>query len=278
MLELKAGAFYEATTRIVGTASYIGGTSSLAGTPANGRSFHKEKALDEIDRRFVESRLKGLPEHLATLGAKMTSLAVEEARGKLSFPTATWGTAKECLEDVGTTLRRELSLMTLFVLGAKEQKYFSPEEALFGDEVKTKFGSIAFDLDEAAKCYALGRPTASVFHQMRIMEASVRAVARCLKIPDPTRPAERNWGFVLGEIRKGIEHRWPTAADRMGGDGQVLESLYAFLDAVKNPWRNDTMHPAAKYTDDEAEHIFVAVCGFMKKLASRMDENGDPKV
>jgi hypothetical protein len=32
-----------------------------------------------------------------------------------------------------------------------------------------------------------------------------------------------------------------------------------------------------KYTDDEAEHIFLAVKGFMKILASRVDENGEPK-
>lgn len=58
---------------------------------------------------------------------------------------------------------------------------------------------------------------------------------------------------------------------------RYLSAIYASLDAVKNPWRNDTMHPAAKYTDDEAEHIFVAVKGFMMKLASRCDESGDPK-
>jgi hypothetical protein len=36
------------------------------------------------------------------------------------------------------------------------------------------------------------------------------------------------------------------------------------------------MHVENKYTTDEAEHIFVAVRGFMKKIASRMDENGQP--
>jgi hypothetical protein len=36
------------------------------------------------------------------------------------------------------------------------------------------------------------------------------------------------------------------------------------------------MHVENKYTDDEAEHIFTAVKGFMKKLAARCDENGMP--
>jgi hypothetical protein len=76
---------------------------------------------------------------------------------------------------------------------------------------------------------------------------------------------------------EGIERKWPTTADRAVGDGALFESLHASLDAVKNPWRNATMHVENKYTDDEAEHIFVAVRGFMTKLASRCDENGDPK-
>lgn len=113
---------------------------------------------------------------------------------------------------------------------------------------------------------------------MRVMEFAVRAVARCLGIPDPLQPADRSWGAVLKKIRDGIDGKWPTVALRSTGDGEFFDSLYASLDAVKNPWRNATMHPANKYTDDEAEHVFVSVKGFMMKLAFRCDENGDPKV
>jgi hypothetical protein len=79
-------------------------------------------------------------------------------------------------------------------------------------------------------------------------------------------------------VRTGIDTKWPTVASRAAGDGAIFESIYASLDAVKNPWRNETMHPANKYTNEEAEHVFVAVRSFMMKLASRCDENGDPKV
>jgi hypothetical protein len=62
----------------------------------------------------------------------------------------------------------------------------------------------------------------------------------------------------------------------VAGDKEFFEELHASLDAVRNPWRNATMHVERKYTDDEADHIFVAAKGFMAKLASRGDENGQP--
>jgi len=82
---------------------------------------------------------------------------------------------------------------------------------------------------------------------------------------------------MLRALKTEIERRWPTNSHRMSGDGEFFDNAYAMLAAIQNPWRNATMHLDQKYTLEEAEHIFVAVKGFMKKLAFRMDENGEPK-
>ncbi len=133
-----------------------------------------------------------------------------------------------------------------------------------------------YELDKASKCLALSRPTACVFHLMRVIEIGIRAISKCLKIPGPIKPADRNWGKMLCAIKGGIENKWPTVSNRTSGDGALFDAIYVSLDAVKNPWRNSTMHVENKYTEDEAEHVFVAVRGFMMKLASRMDEQGLP--
>jgi hypothetical protein len=115
---------------------------------------------------------------------------------------------------------------------------------------------------------------------MRMMEIGVRAVARCLGIPDPTRAADRNWGNILRAIKNDLDAHGgaaPTKVWKVAGDKEFFEGAYASLDAVRVAWRNTTMHVENKYTDDEVEHILVAVKGFMMKLASRCDENGDPK-
>jgi hypothetical protein len=203
---------------------------------------------------------------------------LSDAEEAIAYSWATWGTVKECLEQINNTLRRELSLKVVLVLQPQETSYFAPKTPLFGQDFADKFKTEgAFELDEAAKCLALSRSTASVFHLMRVLEIGIGALSACLGIPDPIKPADRNWAIILKRIKEGgIEKKWPIAANRMSGDGLLFETLHASLDAVKNPWRNETMHVSGKYTDDEAKHIFVAVEGFMKKLSARMDEKGLP--
>jgi hypothetical protein len=243
MFELKAGAFYNVATRMAETSAWIGATTAASNKDTSRTLFHRDTRLNAPDRVFLDARLKGLREHLDILGVRITALATQEAEAIIATEHATWGTARDRFDEIRNSLRRELTLQTVLVLEPREQSYYAPTQPQFGSEVAEKFKTDAtFEIDEAAKCLALGRPTASVFHLMRVMEIAVRAVARCLSIPDPIKPAERNWGFVLGETRKGIEAKWPTTADRISGDGATFESLYASLDAVKNPWRNDTMH------------------------------------
>jgi len=105
----------------------------------------------------------------------------------------------------------------------------------------------------------------------------IRALARCLGIPDPTKASDRNWGNILKAVKDEIDRRWPNASNRLSGDGQFFYEAYAGLAALQNPWRNATMHLDQKYTEEEARHIFEIVGGFTKKIASRMDENGEPR-
>ena len=110
------------------------------------------------------------------------------------------------LEEIRNTLKRELSLLKIFVLEAKAQTYFEPKAPHFGEVFGVKFQTAGvFEVDEAAKCIALSRPTAAVFHLMRVMEIGIRAVARCLGIPDPIKPAERNWGHILKAVKDELD-------------------------------------------------------------------------
>jgi hypothetical protein len=280
MFKFDALAFYRATTEIQHQLTWIENhklTSIKNHADGSMTVFHIE---DELVLNIMLERLNELRAQLAILGADMTVLTVDRLRTAIEVKMVTYDQLKSGYHEISNRLRDELLDTEVYALEPRERLYFSPREPLFGREFSTKFPTAgAFELDEAAKCLALGRPTASVFHLMRLMEVGIKAAAACLTIPPPTRGSDRNWGKVLEKIKDELDRRngarptgWSVPADK-----EFFAEIHASLDAVRVAWRNTTMHVENKYTDDEAEHIFVAVKGFMKKLASRMNEDGDPK-
>jgi hypothetical protein len=180
--------------------------------------------------------------------------------------------------DLAGRLEDEAAVSFFLSMTRLERNLFEPQKPLYGDDVAMKFPSIAYEIDEAAKCLALGRSTASVFHSLRGLEAGIRATARCLGIPDPTRGVDRNWGNILNAIKGQIDSRWPkNTQDRLTEECRFFEDAHAALAAMMNPWRNAGMHLDRTYTEEDARHIREVVGGFMRKVASRMDEDGEPK-
>jgi hypothetical protein len=283
MLRFSAANFYKLTTSVHGVKSSIDASNEAlsqfkAVVPEYDNKFMDGCLNDQNAIKLLLDQSQYLREATEEIGAHITTMAIDEHRSRLQkYNNILFGRLSSDYADILKTLERELSTTHLFSLNADEYKYFEPSDPLFGQDFEAKFGTLgAFELDEAAKCMALGRPTAAVFHMMRILEVGIKALAKCLGIPDPIKPSERNWGKILEKIMKdGIEKKWPSA-NRISGDGRFFEDLCATLDAVKNPWRNSTMHVEEKKTDQEAQHIFDAVRGFMMKLCSRMDEDGFP--
>ena len=178
--------------------------------------------------------------------------------------------------DLESRLRDDMELVIMLGIEAHNAKYYAPDSPLFGDEVASAFPCVAYEIAEAAKCLALDRSTASAFHSIRCLEAGIRAMARCLAIADPVKGADRSWMKLLGAIKVEIDKRWAPNLIQTGGDAELFANAYAALAGMQNPWRNATMHLDQIYTSKDAQHIFEIVGGFMRKLASRMDENGLP--
>ncbi len=176
------------------------------------------------------------------------------------------------LQEVGNRLKDEIASRMLVVIPAEQVQFYEQNPPLFGTDFTAKFPSAQYDLEEAGKSLALGRSTAAVFHLMRIVELGMGAVHHCLGIAVALTGNDRNWGNILKRIRDDITAR-PKWTEK-----DAFQEIYAMMDAVKDAWRNATMHVENKYTEEEARRIYDAVRGFMMKLASRMDEQGMPKV
>jgi hypothetical protein len=278
MLELNAEAFFSATTQLRHVTTLIEGLKLGATHPQPSKAF----GTPVNDAQFlgdVAANCNLLNQSLDALGAQISRMAVDECLSSLAgAEKPSLDELKGKFDEIGRTIRRELSQRRLLVIASADQDLYQPAKPLFGSDFAAKFPTHgAFELDEAAKCLALGRPTAAAFHLMRLLEIGIRTMHLCLGGSGALTGGDRNWGSMLKAMRTSIDTKWPTVASKSHGDGQIFDSLYASFDAVRNPWRNSTMHVELKYTDDEARHIFGAVRGFVIKIAARMDENGERK-
>jgi hypothetical protein len=96
------------------------------------------------------------------------------------------GTVTEEILYIIRLVPDELKSKTMLSLTYAEAQTFN-EEKPFGENVSIKFPSLIYEINEGTKCLALGRSTASAFHSIRCLEGGIRAISRCLKIPDPTK-------------------------------------------------------------------------------------------
>jgi HEPN domain-containing protein len=143
---------------------------------------------------------------------------------------------------------------------------FYGDDPHFGQDVANKFSKATSDIQEGAKCLALGRTTASVFHLMRVMEFAVQYLGRRLNIDLVN---EKNWHNILDEVDKAIKGL-PTKTSRQKGIRNRFAEASAHLRMVKDAWRNDVMHPKETYTEEEAERVFRNVKDFMIHLATKL--------
>jgi len=206
---------------------------------------------------------------------KFCIMTLNDVIAMLHNPKATYGDFLQISTELQNTFERELRQELCFKLEVKDEFYYS-DQPLFGEPVSQKFPSSSFAITEAGKCIAVDRFTASVFHLMRVMEVALRAVAKGLSIPDPVKEADRNWGAMLRKIREKMDENTKSRSNDpvWSGAKEFFEDVYVHVSAVKNAWRNPTMHIENKYTKEEALRIFEATEGFMATLAQRIGEKG----
>lgn len=262
MLQIHAHSFARATYHLALVRGMITGCAMGANTDLKRQKLSRD---DQIAR----DHLVDLCTEAKKLDARLALITLERIVQLIDDDDCTMDAFTILIEEAERRLYDELSLRKVFSLDPQNADLF--ESAGFGSEVATKFPSAAYDIDEAGKCLALGRSTACVFHLMRVVETAVRAMHKCLGINTELTGNNKNWGSIANGIRDNIKSRGSSFPER-----DLFQELYATLDAVKDSWRNCTMHVDSKKTTEEAEMILLTSRNFMKKVASRMDENGLP--
>lgn len=265
MLELNALSFMAATTQLSNMRSLVQGGTAVPPTDL----------LASGTISAVKPMLEAFGAEATTVGAKLAWVAADRLYRSLDQKPCpvTWAALGNSLSEIESRFSDHLQFVKLFVIPEERAILFSGADQLLNTTTANLYPSVWFDCEEAAKCLCLGRPTASVFHSMRMIEVAIAAISRRLGIPDPAK-ADRSWGNMLRAINEKIIELHPPKNRVVGSEGSKLEGVYVSLDAVKNPWRNATMHVEAVYTEEEARHILVCASHLFDRMAAIFDEAG----
>lgn len=187
---------------------------------------------------------------------------------------------KELSDQFGVLVDRitdELDQKPCYLIAAERVKFYNGRH-LFGEDVDRAFPSAMLDIEEAGKCYAVGRGTACVFHLMRVMEVGLRALATSLNDVSLDPKTNPTWERILSRGDKELQKPLKDRAEEWRVDDLFFSTATANLRAVKDAWRNSTMHVEISYDDERAFDVWNAVRAFMRHLARKLTDvkNGLP--
>lgn len=243
----------------------------------------------EYDQPLVPMSVQVVTQHVSAfrveaenLGARLAVLSAERLLKAISAEpcTVTVANAALAINEIESRFADHVTEVKLLALYPQQAAFLSSADELIEfDGFAERFPKGAFEIEEAAKCLAYGRSTAAVFHAMRLLEIGIYALSKRLGLEDPVKTSEKNWATILRKIKAKIDEKWPSNKRLPGTDGAAFEKLYAQLDAVRNPWRNATMHVENTYQPHEALHILRCSAFFMKELSELATETGlEPEI
>lgn len=136
-----------------------------------------------------------------------------------------------------------------------------------------RFPSIKNDVEEACRCYALERYTASVFHSMGILQIGLYSLAAEVKVSFPFNIELADWQAVIAQIESKIRamQNLPKS-DEKDDKLSFFSELAVQFRYFKDAWRNHVAHLREEYDKDQAHSILVHVRDFMELASTKLRE------
>jgi hypothetical protein len=230
----------------------------------------------DVDR--VVGELRSLLPRLRALSLWASSGLVESALNDIRvFGSENYESVDmpKRVAELGTLLRHELKSV-VFVQLRPGRAYLYDAQCPFGGSVHEAFPSCRYDILEAAKCYAVERPTATVSHLMRCVETAIRLLARKFGVPSADREHKGAQSILdaatAALARRQAQTRQKKASKKREQELEFYGEVIVRLTGAKDAWRNAVSHARGIYTDDEAGTVFAAVEQLMQHLAKRLRE------
>jgi hypothetical protein len=241
----------------------------------------KESPLNPEEENLLKIRLLVLAQHCEVIKLKRATEMLAEIADEPEDTghQITLSRARQQLYDLRRAIKRDMH----------EQKYLSipledvgnyEQRKLFGPSVYRNLKSVRYDIREAGNCYALGRYTACVFHNMRVLEAGIRAFVTELNVKHGAginfqKTISKEWGLILNIIQDTLaQPRKPLQPPQPPLNPPVQKAQRRFYSKFtkefgyfKNAWRNEVMHNTTEYDQIEARRVMNHVQSFMTQIA-----------
>jgi len=226
------------------------------------------------------SRLQKLSEGCQMAGLLTTKDAVDEFIYSLDLSTVSleWWIdplASRYLErahEIVSRLQSELSHKVFFQIRQDAMSLFTEPRKGWG-EIIERFPDTVIDIEESARCFALSRYAASVFHSIQVVEVGLIHLGKFLGVNDPL----TGWTAVTGELKRLVNKKYPDKTQFEKDNALFIEQMQGCTEALKNAWRNKISHAqgrlyllVADFSPDIAEEIMMASRAFMRRLATEL--------
>jgi hypothetical protein len=242
---------------------------------------------DAEHRAYLCAGLENLSEGCARSELPMTKLKADHVIGCLKQfddPSNPLGKAiantlpdrmvAHYLHEIRDRLIDELSTKIFFQLPHSRKGLFeNPRESW--EQIIDRFPESTIDIEESAKCFALSRYTASVFHSVQIIEHGLIQLGVFLNAKDPI----SGWTAVANELKRIVNKKHTERTEFEKAHFQFIEQMHGTVEALKNAWRNKISHAqgrlalmSADFSPDIAEEIRSATRAFMRRLATDLPD------
>jgi len=194
---------------------------------------------------------------------------IEQALLGLAGPV-TWAEVHQHFERLRIQMEDDLADRVFYYVKPDDARAYATPPPPW-DAITKAFPSTEFDVTRAWQCLALGQPTASAFHALRVAEKGLQQLAREVRIRK--RAESENWHRLIEAIEakaNGISTRTKPRRELR----QFLVDTLSTFDLIKDAWRDSVMHARGEYDDPTARIILLAVGKAMAKIAERYHEEG----
>ncbi|MGH9442311.1 MAG: hypothetical protein ACRD16_08540 [Thermoanaerobaculia bacterium] len=226
------------------------------------------------DGAFLREHFVEFADQFREIGLNVTAEIFQEAAEAVGKDKIDKRSQDQIIQDVARSLERELKSIFLMVVPPDKMLYLRGPFP-FGEAVAKRFSGTSDDIAEACRCLAFGLNTAAVFHLMRVVEVGLVALRSAIGKSD----FQPSWDAVFRDIDRELGRLNGTTKD----DGararlRFISEARIHIEAIKNVWRNPTIHSIATlYDDRQAGRVFEAVRDLMEQLARGLPEDADSR-